>query len=159
MTRTTMRHGLYFKDQKNYKRMLRILQEDGPLSVVGLLQRLPAASRWTVGRWAAFAHSDKAVHIVGWERGRRGPYAPVYALGEGEDKPKPEISPENWRVKASQARAKRRREDPEYVMQEKEQRRARKDRVNRKTVEQIDPLLAVMMGVWSTNQQSEGATE
>lgn len=49
---------------------------------------------FTIRDWARHLlkrlHAAKRVHIVGWTHSSRGPYAPVYAWGPGEDAPKPQ---------------------------------------------------------------------
>lgn len=43
-------------------------------------------------RYLYHLHANKMIHIDHWNRGKNGPYFPVFVIGEGEDAQRPRMS-------------------------------------------------------------------
>jgi hypothetical protein len=43
-------------------------------------------------RYLYHLHTNKMIHIDHWNRGKNGPYFPVFVIGEGEDASRPRMS-------------------------------------------------------------------
>lgn len=81
---------------------------------------------------------EGACHIVKWLRGDSGPPRPVYAIGPGEDAPRPKAYTQRMKTK-------RWRSTPKGQATLKA--RNTKAKIKNKGLAAVDPLMAVMMGM------------
>lgn len=77
------------------------IDEDGPLAAVEMTEAT-GLTRKSINGAVHLMRKKKMLHIVDWKRnlGTGGVFAPIYANGDGPDKPKPKLDP----VKEAQQR-------------------------------------------------------
>lgn len=80
------------REDTSHMRLLMIALNSGQEINVFTAARVAHLSEKEARRYLYYLHGKKMIHIDHWNRGKNGPYFPVFVIGEGEDALRPRMS-------------------------------------------------------------------
>jgi hypothetical protein len=80
------------REDTSHMRLLMAALNSGQEIDVFIAASVAFLSEKEARRYLYYLHGKKMIHIDHWNRGKNGPYFPVFVIGEGEDAPRPRMS-------------------------------------------------------------------